>query len=292
MLYAVLILIMIFCYALQSLFAKLFAMNYEGESSNASLVFAVFFGVIISAATLAFDGFGLAPSALTICFALVNAVMLVLYHLTQIGASMRGSYAIMSLCMLFGGIIIPMIVSMITLDQRLTGLQIIAVLIMFVAFVLLNAQGASLNGTKKGYWFYCILLALSNGCYGAVLSVQSGLMAGAERTEMISLSYFGSAVLAFLALAIRRRKKVFSDFKVKSGALMYALGCGVVATIAVNLLLYLLSQINTTVLSTLNNGGILVCSALFAGVLFGERPTRLQVFGLIAALCSIVMLSL
>ncbi len=292
MLIAVFVFIMILCYSLQSLFAKLFAMNYEGDSSTSSLVFAVIFGLFIAAATLAANGAGFHPSALTVGFAVLNAVMLILYHLSQIGASVRGSYAILTLCMLFGGIIIPMIVSMITLDQRLTGLQIIAVVIMLGAFVLLNAQGASLGGTKPGYWFYCVLLALSNGCYGAVLSVQSGLMEGAERTEMISLSYFCSAVFAFLVLAVRRRKKALSDFKMKPKAALCALGCGTVATVAVNLLLYLLSRMNTTVINTLDNGGVLVCSTLFAYFLFGERPTRLQTCGLAAALCSIVMLSL
>ena len=292
MLIAVLIIIMILCYSLQSLFAKIFAMNYEGESSTSSLVFAVIFGVFIAFATLAVDGFGFHPSVLTIGFALLNAVMLILYHLSQIGASVRGSYAILTLCMLFGGIIIPMIVSMITLERRLTGLQIISVISMLGAFILLNAQGATLSGTKPGYWFYCVLLALSNGCYGAILSVQSGLMEGAERTEMISLSYFCSAVFSFLTLAVRRRKKVLSDFKMKPKAVLCVLGCGTVATIAVNLLLYLLSRINTTVLNTLDNGGVLVCSTLFAYFLFGERPTKLQTYGLIVALCSIVMLSL
>ncbi len=292
MLIAGLILLMILCYSMQSLFAKLFAMHYEGNSATASLVFAVIFGIFISIATLAADGFGFDPSVLTVCFALLNAVVLVLYHLSQIGASVRGSYAILNLCMLFGGIVIPMIVSMLTLNQRLTGLQIVAVIIMFVAFVMLNAQGATLSDTKPGYWRYCILLAVSNGLYGSVLSLQSGLMEGAERTEMIALSYLGSAVLAFLVVWIKRRKRTFAEFKMKPKALFSALGCCTAATVAVNLLLYLLSQVNTTVINTLDNGGVLVCSTLFASLLFGERPTKLQMCGLIVALCSIVMLSL
>lgn len=284
--------IMILCYTLQGLFSKLFADHYKKDSSTASLVFAMIFGAFISIATLVIDGGSLSPSVLTICFAVINGAMLVGYHMAHIGASMRGSYAIMSLCKLFGGIIVPMIVSMITLNQRLTGGQIVAVIIMLISFVLLNIQGASLVGTKKGYWLCCILLALSNGCYGSVLSLQSGVMAGAERTEMICLSYACSAVLAFLVLGLRRGKAVLSDFRMNTKAAGCAFGCGVVATLAVNLLLYLLSRGNTTVLNTLNNGGVLVCSSLFAVILFGEKLTKLQIVGLLMALCSIVMLSL
>lgn len=192
---ALLILLMIICYTFQSLFAKYFAMYYTGNPSTASLVFAVIFGVLIAITTLLTGGLHFAPSALTVGFALLNAAMLVVFHLSQIGASVRGSYAILNLCMLFGGILIPMISSMLMLEQRLTGLQLFAVAMMFVAFVLLNVQGASLTDTKRGYWACCFLLALSNGLYGAILSTQSGLLGGAERTEMITLSYLGSALL-------------------------------------------------------------------------------------------------
>lgn len=292
MVIAFLIAFMILCYTFQSLFEKYFAMHYDGDSSTASLVFTVIYGVFIAVATLAADGFSFSPSPLTVGFALLNALILLIYHLTQIGASMRGSYAILNLCMLFGGIIIPMIASMITLKQRLTGLQIAAVVVMFGAFLLLNIQGATLTGTKPGYWLCCILLALSNGLYGALNSLQSGLMEGAERTEMIALSYFGSAVLAFVAMLFMRRKKTFSDFKMKPKAILFALGCCVAATVAVNLVMYLLSQVNTTVLNTLDNGGVMVTSSLCAFFLFGERPTKIQLCGLGCALCSIVMLSL
>lgn len=292
MLIVILTVTMILCYALQGLFAKLFAGCYGKDSSTAALIFAVIFGMFIAVGTLVTGGGQLSFSTLTICFALIESVMLVGYHLTQIGASVRGSYAIMSLCMLFGGIIFPMIVSTITLNQRLTGVQIVAVIIMLISFVLLNIQGASLKGTKKGYWLYCILLALSNGGYGVVISLQSGLLSGAERTEMICLSYAASAVLAFLVLVLRRGKVVLSYFRMNGRAAGCAFGCGVVATIAVNLYLYLLSGSNTTVLNTLNNGGVLVCSSLFAVVLFGEKLTKLQLSGLLMALCSIIMLSL
>lgn len=292
MLIALLIAFMIFCYTVQSLFSKYFAMHYDGNPSTASLVFSVIFGGVIAVATLVSGGFTFAPSAVTVALGCANAVVLVAYQLALIGASMRGSYAILNLCMLFGGIVVPMITSTVMLDQRLTALQIAAVAVMLLAFVLLNIQGASLGDTKRGYWPLCILLFVANGLYGAINSLQANLMAGAERTEMITIGYLGSAVLAFAAVAVMRRGKTLSDFKLKPKAIAFALGCCIAATVAVNMVMYLYTVVNTTVLSTLDNGGVMVTSSLCALVLFGERPTKLQYCGLGLALCSIIMLSL
>ena len=184
--------VMVLCYAFQALFCKFYSQKCTGDTAVISLIFAVIFGCFIGTATLALGGFTFSPSPLTLAFGLLNAAVLVVFHLSQIGAAARGSYAIMNLCMLFGGIIVPMIVSAIKLGQHLSTLQIIAVVLMFVAFILLNCQGVSLGGTKKGYWFMCAALALSNGTYGAFMSLQAGLLDGAERTEMIAVSYICS----------------------------------------------------------------------------------------------------
>ena len=122
-----------------------------------------------------------------------------------------------------------MIVSAIKLGQHLSTLQIIAVVLMFVAFILLNCQGVSLGGTKKGYWFMCAALALSNGTYGAFMSLQAGLLDGAERTEMIAVSYIGSALLAAAAAAILglrvKRDRKNPDVKDAPPTLHISCGC-------------------------------------------------------------------
>lgn len=289
--------LMVLCYALQALFEKLYAANCEGDSGESSLRFAVIFGMFIGAATLvagciSAGGFAFAPSKSTLIFAVCNAVILVIFHLTQIGATTRGSYAIANLCMLFGGILIPMAVSMIQMGQRLSVLQLIAVAMMCGAFVLLNCQGLSLKGAKKGFWFCCIALAVANGAFGSVLALQADAAAG-ERTEMLTISYLLSAYLAGIALLVRmaRRKDGKKPAGVTPRALWYALGCCVVATVAVNILSYLLARMNVTVVNTVDNGGVLILAALFGLVIFREKLTKLQFCGLGVALASVILLS-
>lgn len=295
----VLLILMMLCYAFQSLFCKLYAKNCTGDSKESSLFFAVIFGSFIAVATFAVGCLSAReivfhPSRLTVIFGVCNAVFLVVFHLSQIGATSRGSYAIANLCMLFGGMLIPMVSSVIRLGQGLSLVQIVAVVLMLGAFVLLNCQGLSLGGSKPGYWFCCVALALSNGFYGAVLALQANLTADGERIEMLTISYLGSALLAGIVLAVLRMRKTpgREAFHMSRRALGFALACCVVATVAANIILYLLARMNVTVLNTVNNGGVLLLAALFGLFLFKERPSKLQYCGLAVALGSVILLSL
>lgn len=294
-----LLILMIFCYALQALFCRLYAKNCTGDDKERSLFFAVIFGAFIALATFAVGcfsagGIGFAPSRLTVIFGACNAAFLVIFHLSQIGATSRGSYAIANLCMLFGGILIPLGISVVKLGQGLSALQIIAVVLMLVAFVLLNCQGMSLGDAKPGYWACCIALALSNGFYGAVLALQANLAGDGERTEMLIISYLGSAILAGIVLALIRTRRTpgREPFRMSRRALCFALACCAVATVAANILLYLFARMNVAVLNTVDNGGVLILAALFAFLIFKERPSKLQFCGLAVALGSVILLSL
>lgn len=288
---------MVLCYALQSLFERLYAGNCKGGESEISLWFAAIFGAFVGIASFAAGcvsagGFAFSPSRATIIYAVCNGAMLVIFHLSQIGATTRGSYAIANLCMLFGGIIIPMVVSMVQMHQRLSWWQIAAVFLMGAAFVLLNLQGISLKGVKKGFWFFCIVLGVSNGVFGSLLALQTNY-AGGERAEMLTVCYLTSALLALLVLLTRKvRGGEKKAFRMSCRAWLFALGCCVAATVAVNILAYLLARMNVTVVNTVDNGGVLILAALFGVVIFHEKPTRMQLCGLGTALVSVVLLSI
>ncbi len=287
-----LIFIMAVGHALQVLFARLFNRDCKSDAKASPLVFVVLFGGAIGLITFAIGGFAFSPSKSTVIFGFTNAVILLIFNLSQISAAAKGSYAIMSISMLFGGILIPMIVSSLILDQTLRVWQIGAVVLMLVAFILLNANG--LGGTKNqpGFWISCLLFGLSNGAFASVSSLQANAMQGEDRVEMIVISYFASAVLALIILAVQRRGETLRDFRIGKRSCLWALCCFSAAAVAVNLLLFVLSRANTTVTMTIDNGVILFLSVVFALVIFGEQPSKLQYAGLACALVSILTLSL
>lgn len=286
----ILLVILVLLYTFQSFFCKLYTTACT-QTKAATPVFNAIFGGVIGIVTLAVYGFAFHPSGVTWIFGLVNAALLFIYNTSLIGASTRGSYAFLNICMLFGGILVPMFVSLL-LGDRFTWVQLAAIALMLIAFVVINAKGVSFRGSQGVYYIFCILLFLSNGAFGAVMDAQQRVAGSAERGEMIVISYVGTALLSVLYVALTQKKEFFPAFRVGGKATLFALGSGAVAVAAVNLLMYLLSRIPATILYTMDNGGVMVAAALFAAIFLKEKIALYQAVGYALALVSIVMLSL
>ena len=111
-------------------------------------------------------------------------------NLSLIGAAERGPYSVVMVFSLFGGILVPLAVSVVAYREHLTPVQWAAILIMLVAFVFLNIgkKGEKLkDSVKKGFFALCLLQFCANGAYGTLLSVQERLTEGTEKTAKIEL---------------------------------------------------------------------------------------------------------
>ena len=267
-----LVTLLVVLYSFQSLFLKLFSAKYPAEKSAlASTVFNISYGAFAGITTLCAMGFRFSASKVTLICGLVNAVTLLCYTVSMIPAILKGSYAFQMIAMLFGGIVVPMLHSVIFLGDRLSLLQCLAVALMLVSFVLMNLQGLSLKGSGKSFLLWCLALFFSNG--------------------MIVLTYLGMAVLCALFQGAKDAKGLARGFKMPARPLIFLLACCLCATLASHLLLYVLTLVDTTVLYTIDNGGVLALSVLYSCVLFREKLNRYQIAGIALSLASIIMLS-
>ena len=225
-------------------------------------MFSICFGGFIGLATLAANGFSFAPTWQTVLWGLSNAVMLWLYNKALIEASGRGSYAFVMIANLFVAIILPLLVGVVFLGESLTVVQGIAIAIMLVSFVVMNARSLSFKGASGAYYFWCAALFVANGLYATIMNVQQELSGGMQNSEMITVAYVGSALVVILAHAARGQlKPLFQGFRMGKKSALFALGCCVVATVASNLLLYLLGLMDSSILYTIENGGVLFPAA-------------------------------
>lgn len=289
---ALLVAVMTILFSFQSLFCKLFSEKYDsGSAAMTSTVFSIAYGAFAGAATLIIAGFHFAPSPVTLFCGVVNAVTLLVYNTAMIQASRSGSYSFQMICMLFGAIVLPLMHTVLFLGGSLSVMQLTAIAMMLVSFVLMNLKGLTLKGSSGKFLLWCAALFISNGMYSIMLNVQQLNMQGAQRNEMIILSYLGMSIL-YAATQIARDKKALIDgFKMKKEPLMYLLLCCVCATVAVHLVLYVLTLVDATVLYTIDNGGVLVLSVLYSRILFKEKLSPAQLTGIALAAVSIVMLS-
>ena len=282
---------LIFLYSLQSLFQKFYNDRFPGRPGLASPVFCVYESVAIALVTLAFAGFHVTFSLPTAIIGLCNAAALYVYNTAIMRAGALGSYAFMNVALLFGGILVPMGYSVFFLREVPSLLQFAAIGVMLVSFVLMNLEDIKMKGTGLAYYGFCLLLFLSNGFYSTFIKLQS-VVKNDESNEMIILTFLGMGAIAFIRLAVREKKAAPAAFRVGKTCAVPLAACLVVAALAINALVFIIPMVNAVVFYTVEAGGVLLLSALYAVVFFKEKPSPFKIAGIVLAALSITALSL
>lgn len=284
----------IVCYTFQGLFGKLYANAYTGEESDATPVYSCLYGLIVGASVLSVAmGFRFQASAATWTLGIVCGLALFLYNLGVIKASLTGPFSLQSIFRMFGGVVVPMLWSMVFWGDRLTALQIIGIVIMLISFVVINFDGKALTGVKKGYVFWVALLFLVNGLYCTFVAWQQRVMAGAESNEMIVITFLSSSLISLVSLIASRKKETLKAFRMSKKAWGSVIGAGMVAALAVVQLMYLLTHMESlAVFYTIENGMVLVLTVVFSAILFKEKINRNVLIGIVMSVASLVLLSL
>ena len=296
---AILIFVIILLYTLQSFLCKLYTDRYPGKSRLASSIFTVVSGCIIALISLAFAGFRLTVEPMTMFFGVLNAVILYGYNICMAKASQTGSYSILMVFMIAGGIVIPGIVAFFAFGDALSVCQILSMLVIFVSVYLVSykkdenaVQVSGGKATKLIFFLACFGLALTNGLYGTLLDVQQRVT-GAEQKETMLITTFVSAVLiSSVGMLMRERRGFFRAFRQTGSSLFFLVLCSICAGLAINLLVLALPLINVTVLYTFDNSGVMLLSVLASCIFFKEKLSPLNTIGCITMCAGLVGMTL
>lgn len=285
------LIVCIACYTGQTFFNKLFSVYYKGSESMATPVYVVLYGMIVSAVTLLLAGLRFSPPRETIILGCINGVILFFYNLGMIHASRTGPYAFHSIVMLFGSIVVCMVFSVAFWGDRLTLPQMVGIGVMLVAFLVLNSGGIDIKSVKRGYFPWVISLFFTNGFYGVLMDAQQRLHTS-ERNEMIITTFFSSAIVSLIYLFATQRNQFRKAFQMDKAAWGFAIASSFGAAFAVYTLMILLAYIPSYILYTINNGSILVLSALLCAIVLKERMTKMTIAGIALSVLSITLLSI
>ena len=287
---ASMIILCVMCYTGQTFFNKLFANNYPGSAAMATPVYAGIYGIVVAIVTFLLNGLHYTPSQLTLLLGLANGVILFLYNLGMIQAARRGPYAIQSIVMLFGSIVVCIIFSAIYWGDRMTVLQIVGILIMLAAFIVLNSGGLILRDIKKGYFFWVISLFFTNGIYGVLMDAAQRIHPG-ERNDMIITTFLSSAIVSLIYLLLTQRKKAIEALAMGKKAACCALISSISAAFAVYLIMIIIGYIPSYIMYTIGNGSLLGVSAILSWAILKEPISKNTLAGILMSVVSIIMLS-
>ena len=262
----------------------------SSRSGEGAVQFSVFYAAFVGFSTLAVNLFAYAPSGITLLLGLINAMVLLTYNIAMVRCSSLGSYAFMMVCSLSGGILVPMLYDALYLGYVFSPLQLTAIALILIAFVLMNLEGFAEKKNMR-YLIWCAILFAANGLYGVLMNLQQMLMNFTLRNEMIVTTFLGMALMTSAFQLLVARKGFLRGFQMSRQAALYLLLSALSATLAVNLLMILMKSVNITLLSVMDNGGVLVLSALYAFTLFKEKPKPSGMLGLLLVGVGVIMLS-
>ncbi|MBQ8642560.1 MAG: hypothetical protein IJ480_10125 [Clostridia bacterium] len=302
MLFTLILLFMIAIYTCQSLACSRFGKYYPGDPARTSSVFSVLYGGVCMVFTLVFTactgGFPLAISLPTVLFGLANGVVLTTYNQFLLKSSAMGPYSIVMIFMLSGGLLIPVLWSVIAEGNALNLLQWIAIVLMLASFLILNRPGKGEKATVP-FILSCTVLGVANGVYGILMNSQQAMTANTENAGMIVLTFGTSAVLSFLLLLLPAKGEKFApgaavkdSFTFNGACIAWGLTSALSASVAVNILMWILSKVNVAVVYAFTNGGVLLVSVLISLLFLGEKCTLSKAVGIALATAAIVMLSI
>ena len=288
---------LVLIYTMQSLLTRYYSASYPGREDLSSPVFTIVSGLLVTAVTFAFTGFHFEASPVTLILGVCNALAVVLYNTSLIRASATGPYSITMVFLIAGGIIIPAIVAAFFGDD-LNVVKVVAILAVLGSVYLIARKEGEVYQNKKTFFFSCIGLAIGNGLYGTFLDVQQRLTlpAGAEispeKEEMIIVTYLLGALISVAMLLIREKKDFLAAMKQTKKSLVFLIGASVVVACAINLFVYVLALVDTTILYTLDNALVFLLSVIFSCLFMGEKLSKMNLIGCITMCAALVCISL
>jgi drug/metabolite transporter (DMT)-like permease len=217
----------------------------------------------------------------------INAVVLYGYDAFIIKASATGPYSILMIFSLTGGIVVPAIVSWLFFNVPFSWVQLVSILIIFGSVLMISQKEEDTENReehKKHRTFFliiCTLLGLANGMYGVLLNTQQELTGVGEKEEMVAVTFIGAAVISLVQLIVKEKRNTLRAFKQTNKSLIFLLLTAAVSALAINALVIALDGIDTTLVYTFDNAGVLLLSAIASAIFFKEKLSKLNIIGCI-----------
>lgn len=283
-------------YSFQNFFCKKFSFSYPGKPENATPVLMIVGGFAVAFITFAFSGFKFSALPLTIILGIINALATYGYNYFLIKASACGPFSVVIVLSIVGGIAIPAGFKWIFFDEAMTALSIVFLLVVLVGVFLMSIKPTDkyeneLNKISPKFLIFAASTALCNGVYCTLVAIQQELTGEGNKEEFVIVSYAFAAIVSLIMLFINK-----ADFRntfrqtLKSSLDLVFYSCS--TSLAINsLVLFMIFKINTGVLYTIQNSGVMLMSVILSFFVFKEKITKTNLLGCIVMAIGLIGIS-
>lgn len=174
-------------------------------------------------------------------------------------------------------------------NERISVFQLVGMaLILFSLFLCINPKKSSEKLTAK-WFFYCFGSFVIGGLIGIFYKVFGKSDVAGEVNGMMLTASVVSVVCFFGAGLLLNRAKGEALPRIRRGAWLFVLLCGVTGCIYMRLNVALSAWIPSPIFFPVTNGGIVVITTVAGAILFREKLARIQRSGILVGLVGILM---
>ena len=190
--------------------------------------------------------------------------------------------------------VIPVLVSYFYYDEELSVYRIIGIILTIVTIICVNDVNSG-DKINKRWLIFTILASLSNGAIGVTQKIFNTSIYAVEREAFISSSYVFAFCLTLVIYFILR----LSDKKREEGKatkfnpkiFIYIALVGGILALFQWLNNYALTIIDGTFFFPVYSGGSIILSSLVGVMIFKDKLTKKQLFGIILGVVAIVLMN-
>ncbi|MBE7085825.1 MAG: hypothetical protein E7366_01570 [Clostridiales bacterium] len=179
--------------------------------------------------------------------------------------------------------------------------DLLGIALMFVCVLMITYTGGgnsekNLKSKLSLPWkIYSVFYFLFSGAVGIIFRLHQYVAAAHTNEMMIFAAVLASILLLLLFLITKKKHKEKAQKGTPMSAwkpiLWTALGCGLVSCIYNRMNIYLSGVLPAALFAPIYNGGMVILSFFAGWWLFKEKPRKIQLFGVIVGLLSIISFS-
>ncbi len=239
-------------------------------------------------------------NSFTLVFGLIYGVMITAGSLTALMAFKFGPLSYTTLITAFA-MVIPSVAGVLFWNESIKPIKYLGMAMILVSvFFAVDRKKTDEKKTSLKWLFFCILTLFINGSYGVMQKRFYMRENGGGTYAFLMISFIVSAIATFIAYGILSRRKKQNPPEKRLGKsdlfkrvlIIFSLICG--STTVVNNIIntYLAGTMDSAVFFPVLNGCSLYTTIIVSVVIFKERLTKRQWFGLIVGFAAIMLLAL